>query len=204
MSLTAILGAVLLVGTPSSAGAQTRAVDVRKNLVVTSGIGGKCLNVEGGKVANGTRIIGYPCSGGGNEQLWFNADGSVNHSGKCLVVQGGQGRDGDQIVLWDCNGGANEKWRWDNGRLVGQNGKCLDLKGGNWGNLPFVNQPVILYRCNGGENQTWRWGAVVPRRSVPNATVIQPGAIARMTPIDGLARVVAAGGLNVIAPGGLN
>ena len=197
-------GLALAAALPTRAAAQARAVDVRKNLVVTSAIGGKCLNVEGGRATNGARIIGYPCSGAGNEQFWFNADGSINHAGKCLVVQGGRGNDGDQIILWDCNGGANEKWKWSNGKLVGQNGKCLDLKGGNWQNLPLVNQPVILYRCNGGDNQSWAWSAVVPRSAVPNAKVVQPGAVARIAPIDGVARVVSAGGANVVSGGGAN
>jgi hypothetical protein len=192
----------------SSAAAQT-VVTVNRNVNVLSGLGGKCLDVEGGRTSNGTRIIGYPCNGGGTQEFWFNRDGSINHAGKCVVVQGGQGRDNDQLVLWDCNGGANEKWRMSNGRILGQNDKCIDLKGGSWGNLPFVNQPAILYACNGQDNQRWLWAVKVPKTALSGANVIASGALGMMRPIPGVvaaggANVVAAGGANVVAAGGAN
>lgn len=193
--------ALLTLASLPRVGAAQRAVDVRKNVVLVSRLGGKCLDVEGGSTANGARVIGYPCSGGTNQQFWFNQDGRINHRGKCVVVQGGQGRDGDQLVLWDCNGGANEQWRLTDGRLVGQNGKCVDLKGGSWGNMPFMNQPAILWGCHGGDNQMWRWALVVPGRNLNGVNVLASGAVGRIEPING---VVAAGGGNVVAAGGAN
>jgi hypothetical protein len=178
-----------------------RVTDVRRNVIVVSKLGGKCLDVEGGRFTDGTRVIGYPCSGGGNQEFWFGTDGTIVTHGKCLDAKGGQGRDGDQIVLWTCSGAPNQKWRLDNGKLVGINGKCIDLKGGAWGNLPFVNQETILYGCHGGDNQQWRWALTVPQSNVRGANVLAAGALGTITPIAG---VIAAGGGNVVSAGGAN
>lgn len=188
-TLALLVGAVLFAAVPKPAAAQA--------VFIMSGMGGKCLDAEGGSTANGTRLIGYACQNSWNQKFTFNSNGTITLRGKCLDAAGGQGRDGDQIVLWDCNGGANQKWRASGNQLVGINGKCLDLKGGrgHW----FGNQPVILWACNGGENQAWTKGYLIDKSRVPNARVIQPGQLADMT-----ARVVASGGANVVASGGAN
>lgn len=173
-----------------------------QNVTLVSQMGAKCLDVEGGHSARGTRIIGYACNGQANQQFHFNANGTITQAGMCVDAAGGLGRDGDQIELWDCNGGANQKWRLANGQLIGMNNKCIDLKGasGWW----FGNQPAILYSCNGQENQHWYKGVVVASNRVRGITPVQAGALKHLNPVNASASVIAAGGGNVIAAGGGN
>lgn len=180
---------------------------------IVSAMGGKCLDAEGGGRDNGTRLIGYACSGAPNQQFVVHADGTIRQGGKCVDAAGGQGQDGDQILLWDCHGGPNQKWQYTGGQLVGMNGKCIDLKGGrgHW----LGNQEAILWSCNNEDHQRWMGGRVVPQSSVADANVLPAGELfprdARQLfpPFDRYsispsAGVVAAGGANVVAAGGAN
>jgi hypothetical protein len=75
-----------------------------------TGIGGKCLNVQGRNAADGTPIILWPCSGTENERWFFRGNHIVGLGGKCLNVQGGGDADGTPIILWPCSGTPNEVW----------------------------------------------------------------------------------------------
>lgn len=113
-----------------------------------------CLDAEGERIAQGTRIIGYPCSGKPNQQFTYMNDGTLRLGGLCVDASGGLGRNGDQIILWRCRrGAANQRWRADNGRFVGINNKCIDLSGNS--PVTFGNQPAILFTCRGTPNQLW-------------------------------------------------
>jgi hypothetical protein len=73
---------------------------------------GKCLDVNGGATADGTKVQLWSCNGG-NAQRWAaQSDGSLRNtpSGKCLDVSGNNSADGTVVHLWTCNGGANQKW----------------------------------------------------------------------------------------------
>lgn len=197
-----------LAGLTATAGLQEAHAQRQSNrIAIVSAMGGKCLDAEGGRFTNGTRLIGYECSGNSNQQFVVHSDGTIRIGGKCLDAAGGQGRDGDQVVLWDCHGGANQKWRYTQGQIVGINGKCIDLQGGrgHW----FGNQPAILWSCHGEENQRWMGGRVVSRsRVASNATVLPPGQLfprdARELWPRGMNSLIAAGGGNLIAAGGGN
>lgn len=193
--------------------APTRAQSQSRPLSIVSAMGGKCLDAEGGGTGNGTRLIGYQCSGAPNQQFVVHADGTIRLNGKCLDAAGGQGRDGDQIVLWDCHGGANQRWSYAKGQLVGATGKCIDLKGarGHW----LGNQPAILWSCNGQENQRWVGGRVVAQSSAGRASTLPSGQLfprdarelwpqADRNSISVSAGVVSAGGANVVSAGGAN
>jgi hypothetical protein len=183
------------VGSPRQAAAQN-------GVILMSGMGGKCLNAEGAKTSNGTRLIGYPCSGSWNEQFNIMADGTIRMGGKCVDDYGGMGKDEDQIVLWDCNGGKGQQWRFDGHRLVGINGKCIDLKGGAGLWIPMVwNQPAILYNCSGADNQLWYKSGLIKASMLGGARTAKPGDQVTIRPIPG---VIAAGGGNVVAAGGGN
>ena len=95
----------------------------------------------------------YPCHGGANQQLRFEATGEVRlYDAMCLDVWGAQGNDGDAVVMWPCHGGANQRWRLaDGGQLVGVNDKCLDV----WGAEPTPGARLAVYTCHGGANQRW-------------------------------------------------
>lgn len=174
---------------------------VARPVTIISQLGSKCLDAEGGRSAQGVRLIGYPCDGQNNEEFLFNANGTITQNGLCVDASGGLGRSGDQIQLWSCNGGANQRWRVVNGQLLGINNRCIDLKGGQgwW----FGNQPAILWDCNGQVNQHWLAGIVVPSSRVRGGVSVRPGVLVQLRPVIG-AGVIPAGAGNVIAAGGGN
>ena len=124
---------------------------------IVSALGGDlCIDIEGagaeaGEPGNPATI--YPCHGGANQQLRFEATGEIKlYDDMCLDAWGAQGNDGDAVVMWPCHGGANQRWRLtDGGELVGVNEKCLDV----WGADPTPGSRLVLYTCHGGANQRW-------------------------------------------------
>lgn len=184
--------------------------------IVLSGMGAKCLDVEGGAFRKGARVIGYACHGNTNQRFNFT-NGALMAGGLCVDAAGGRGGDGDNLVLWDCHGGANQKWRYDGGRqaIVGINGKCVDLKGGSghW----FGNQEAILWSCHGQSNQKWYLSKLVSASQVRGGNVVSSGSLATITPPSGIvaggagnliandgAGIIAAGGGNIVAGGAGN
>jgi hypothetical protein len=166
----------------SDAGAQT----------LLSGMGGMCLNAEGG-LRPGARLIVWPCSGGSNE-LWTigrprgindtriytpNATTTAFDGSIVPYCVEAQHRDnGAQLFARPCDNNKTslQNFAWRGGNTVGHNsGRCLDVLGG-WGAWGIANTigaafgnrnvPVGLYNCHGGYEQQW-FRAEAPRRSVP-------------------------------------
>lgn len=69
-----------------------------------TGIGSKCLDVKGGKAANGTQIQLYTCNGSAAQSWILGKDGTLRALGKCLDDARNAGANGDKISLYDCNG----------------------------------------------------------------------------------------------------
>lgn len=192
--------------------------------IFLSGMGGKCLDAEGG-IRKGARILGYACHGGTNQVFNYSNDGTIKMGGFCVDASGGLGRDGDGLVLWDCNGQANQRWAYNssNNSMTGMNGKCVDLEGGtgHW----FGNQRAILWSCNGQSNQKWYFSKLMSASQVSGAKLVNPGDKVTIRPPSGIiaagggnltvtqqpniiaggaGNMVAAGGGNIIAAGGGN
>lgn len=173
------------------------------NNLLVSGMGGKCLDVEGGQIRAGARVIGYQCHAGANQQFeYFRSNGEIRIGGLCVDISGGRGNQGDKLILWQCSGQANQRWSASGNAIRGMNGLCLDLKGGSghW----LGNQEAIVWSCNGQSNQTWYRGHLVAASRVQGATAVQPGQRVDIRPISNINRIIASGGGNVIAPGGGN
>lgn len=67
---------------------------------------GRCLDVSGGAVGNGTPVILHPCNGD-RAQDWAHRPGGqlVNpQSGRCLDASP------SGMIIWDCHTGANQRW----------------------------------------------------------------------------------------------
>lgn len=130
----------------------------RSNTAVTvlKGIGGNCLDVEGGKTANGTKVQMWKCHGDVN-QRWVQAarGGEIRGiGGKCLTASG------TAVVLSSCNNGQSQKWRlvYSQGgqaRIVGVGNKCLDVAQSGTAN----GTAVILYQCTSNPNQKWTFSS---------------------------------------------
>ncbi|WP_171167892.1 ricin-type beta-trefoil lectin domain protein [Streptomyces sp. I05A-00742] len=118
-----------------------------------TGLGGKCLDVKGGKPANGTQIQLYTCNGSAG-QSWIRAkDGTFRALGKCLDNARNAATDGNRISLFDCNGGAAQRWSVNaKGQIVHvASGKVLDVTGGSTAN----GTKIQLHTANTYKRQLW-------------------------------------------------
>lgn len=124
--------------------------------LLMSGTGPKCLDVAGGQVTLGARIIGYDCHGGINQRFDITMDGGTIKVGKlCLDASNASFDNGAELILWTCHNGTNQNWIYDEkkNRLLNYYSKCVDLEGGE---KFFQNtQKAILWDCNDLPNQKW-------------------------------------------------
>ncbi|MFJ7066694.1 ricin-type beta-trefoil lectin domain protein [Streptomyces sp. NPDC101115] len=115
--------------------------------VAVTGLAGKCLDVEGGRDADGTPVQVYTC----NEtkaQQWRLTGNTVRALGKCLSNEGGEAR------LMKCDGSSKQKFvhRVTDKTLYNEAaGACLDISNGN----ATDGANLLVYQCNGGTNQQW-------------------------------------------------
>lgn len=118
-----------------------------------SGVAGKCLDVKGGKAANGTQIQLYTCNGSAAQSWILGKDGTFRAFGKCLDNARNAATNGNKISLHDCNGTAAQRWSVNaKGQIVHvASGKVLDVTGGATAN----STPVQLYTANTGKGQVW-------------------------------------------------
>ncbi|RSM91524.1 PKD domain-containing protein [Kibdelosporangium aridum] len=117
-----------------------------------TGPGGKCVDVNGGSSADGTKIQLWTCTGGTNQQWTVNGT-TLRALNKCMNVAGGSTADGAQVQLSTCNGSGAQNWTTGaNGSLVNsQSGKCLDANGASTAD----GTQLIIWTCHGGTNQGW-------------------------------------------------
>ncbi|MCC7054286.1 MAG: RICIN domain-containing protein [Gemmatimonadaceae bacterium] len=162
---------------PTVAGAQT----------VFSGVGGVCMNVEGG-VIEGARIIGWYCGGGANEKFVVT-NGVIRLQGTNYCVASDGRAQGAQLRLRTCNGDvATQNFAvWANSKIGHNSGYCVDLSGAGWfGQNNGGNRPVILWPCSGDRNRQWAGGArnqqwfagSAPRTSIATAALRRGAVVA--------------------------
>jgi len=77
---------------------------------------GRCLDVNGGTMANGTSVDQWYCNGGSN-QLWSYDDStgmvrSMSDPHYCLDNGGNYG-DGANLMIWSCSGNNNQRFKFD-------------------------------------------------------------------------------------------
>ncbi|MET9836675.1 ricin-type beta-trefoil lectin domain protein [Streptomyces virginiae] len=118
-----------------------------------SGIGSKCLDVKGGKAANGTQIQLYTCNGTAAQSWILGKDGTLRALGKCLDNARNASTNENKISLYDCNGSAAQRWSVNaKGQIVHvASGKVLDATGGATANGTVVQ----LYTANTNKRQVW-------------------------------------------------
>jgi glucose/arabinose dehydrogenase len=117
-----------------------------------TGPGGKCVDVNGGSSADGTKIQLWTCGSGTNQQ-WTVDGNTLRALNKCMTVAGGSTADGAQVQLSTCNGSGGQNWTTGaNSSLVNsQSGKCLDANGASTAD----GTQLIIWTCHGGTNQQW-------------------------------------------------
>jgi len=119
---------------------------------VTSGIAGKCMDLNGGNTTDGTAVQLYGCNGTAAQDWTLYSNGTLQNSGKCLDATANGTGDGTLLDLWDCNGGANQVWEpYDGGYVNPASGRCIDDPNASTTN----GTQLQLYDCNGTPAQTW-------------------------------------------------
>ncbi|MGP3984192.1 family 16 glycosylhydrolase [Streptomyces sp. KR80] len=119
-----------------------------------TGFGGKCVDVAGANVANGTQIQLYDCNGTNAQQWTVGTDGTIRALGKCMDVAAANSADGTKVQLYDCNGTNAQQWTVGTDGTIRALGKCLDAT--NWSSANGT--PLQIWSCSGGDNQRWTVG----------------------------------------------
>ena len=119
---------------------------------ISSGIAGKCMDVNGSNTTNGTAVQLYDCNGT-NAQNWTQySDNTLHALGKCLDATSGGTTNGTKLQLWDCNGTGSQVWQPHNGGYQNpQSGRCIDDPNSSTANFTQLQ----LWDCNGTNAQIW-------------------------------------------------
>jgi hypothetical protein len=116
------------------------------------GFAGKCLDVNGGAAADGTKIQLWTCNGSA-AQNWTVQGSTLRAVGKCLDVAGGALINGTKVQLYTCNGSAAQNWAAQpDGTLKNpQSNRCLDVSEVK----STDGQQIHIWDCLGAANQKW-------------------------------------------------
>lgn len=121
---------------------------------------GKCLDIEGNNMGNGTPVHHWSCQGQVT-QLWYqDPDGLLrnrNNPDKCVDVFAFGTGNGSRLVIWDCNDQPNQRFSWSGQTLRPAHapGKAVDVKDAWWGALD--GQDLHLWDYQNSWGQSWRW-----------------------------------------------
>lgn len=121
---------------------------------VRSGLAGKCLDIDHGSAADGTRIQIWSCNDSAAQQFALAADGSLQALGKCADITGGGTENHSLVALWTCNGGTNQKWVYNTSTkaLVNpRSGRCLDVPESS----DRDGTQLQIFDCNTTAAQQW-------------------------------------------------
>lgn len=119
---------------------------------VRSGVAGKCLDLNAGNPANGTRVQLWTCNNHPESQTWTSSGNTLRIAGKCLDAAAYGTANGTKIVLSDCTGASNQVWTPSNGGYVNPaSGRCLDDPGATTAD----GTQLQLYDCNNTPAQMW-------------------------------------------------
>jgi Ricin-type beta-trefoil lectin domain len=75
-----------------------------------TGIGGSCLDVQGGAANDGARVIAVNCSGAPSQQWNISNGRVVGIGGKCLDVLEGNLFDRAPLIISTCTGAPSQQW----------------------------------------------------------------------------------------------
>ena len=116
---------------------------------------GKCLDVAGGRIFNGTNVQSYQCNGS-NAQRWFHEKSTgflrsgVNWD-RCLD-NGGQNHEGGKVVIWTCQQNNNMRWDFDGNRLHPRTHTNVSVKA--YGSSDSSNVGMSVLNSNDAQ-QAW-------------------------------------------------
>lgn len=128
---------------------------------------GMYMDIYGGSISDGAKIIQYPGSGGTNQQFKFAHLGNGVYSitsvssGKSIDIKGADVNNGDTTLQWGWNGGNNQKFTvlssgdgYYKIKAV-HSGRIFDVAGGNMAS----GTNVVQWDDNNQTNGQWKFNA---------------------------------------------
>jgi len=116
------------------------------------------LDIEGGNVKAGTKVIQWPKKGHDNaNQRWtFDGEGFIHSAANAnlvLDIEGGGGK-GTKLIIWEKkhHDNNNQRWKWNkNGQIVNRGNKnlVLDIEGAS----KDGGAKLIVWEPHGNANQ---------------------------------------------------
>jgi hypothetical protein len=121
---------------------------------------GKCLDIEGNNMSNGTPVHHWSCQGQVTQQWYHDPDGLLrnkNNPDKCIDAFAFGTGNGSRLVIWDCNDQSNQRFAWSGQTLRPAHapGEAIDVKDAWWGAID--GQDLHLWDYQNSWGQTWRW-----------------------------------------------
>jgi hypothetical protein len=123
-----------------------------RRIGVVLGIGGACMDLDGGVSFNGNRVQIWPCNGTVAQTVTAGTDGTLRLVDLCLRGLGGAMTAGTRLEAWTCDGQSAQQWRFVDGRIVNPGtGLCVDTEDRG----SSAGTPLVVAVCDGGATQRW-------------------------------------------------
>lgn len=121
---------------------------------------GRCLDINGGSMANGNRVLAWSCHGASNQKWRYEASTGLVHSQKdpryCLDERGNTAADpagtGKEWGIWRCTNSDNLRFFWTGNGLRPYRNPDLLMQADHTGNGAYVRQ-----QAGDGSNPLARW-----------------------------------------------
>ncbi|MEU3644719.1 ricin-type beta-trefoil lectin domain protein [Lentzea sp. NPDC034063] len=115
---------------------------------------GRCADINGNTITNGTQAQLWDCNGGEQQTFTLTTRKElVVYGNKCLDAWDHGTTNGTKVAIYECTGGTNQQWNLNaDGTITGvQSGLCLDAYNAATAN----GTKLVLWTCNGAANQKW-------------------------------------------------
>jgi hypothetical protein len=126
-----------------------------------TGIGGRCIDIQGGTAVNRADLWMNTCVTGAASQNWLysSSDKSLRSLGKCMEIANNAHKSGTRVQLNSCSSGAAvQTWeRRDTDKTIrsaASSSLCLQPKGGS----SAIQAKLEVATCTAGSvAQQWTW-----------------------------------------------
>ena len=142
-------------------------------------LAGMCMDDNGNKTANGTKVQIWACNGNASQNWMFVPGGSPGGAGtltihgKCLDIVSRGTANETKVQLYTCNSGANQQWLIDGsaGELFNPiSGRCLTDPGGTTNGVQ-----LWISDCTGQSDQAWILPASPVQSGIAGMCLNDPG-----------------------------
>lgn len=118
-----------------------------------TGIGGKCLDNNGGRLTNNNAVTLWSCNNTSAQKWTIPGDGTIREGDYCLDIPSASTKAKTRVQLYKCNGTKAQQWSFGaNSSIVNPNsGLCLDSQSGK----TTDGNPIWMWSCNSTAAQKW-------------------------------------------------